>query len=228
MRDLDAMPQPRLYGRRKGRPLRVRKAALMQTLLPQLQLTLPESGQTDPAVWFNFAPREIWLEIGFGGGEHLAAQAAQHPDIAMVGCEPFANGVASLLDHIERENLRSIRIYPGDARLLLAALPNACLSRIYILFADPWPKKRHAERRFVQQDSLQEVARVLRPGGWLRLATDDPTLQDWTTEQLALATNFIPDPGISPQRPADWIVTRYEEKALAAGRTPIYYGFRRT
>jgi len=218
---------PRLFGRRKGRPLRVRKSALFQNLLPQLEITLPESGTVDPNSWFDFIPQALWLEIGFGGGEHLAAQAAQQPEIAMIGCEPFQNGIASMLDHIERQQLRNVRIYPGDARLLLAALPPASLQRAFVLFADPWPKKRHADRRFVQQASLQQLARALKPGGQLTLATDDPTLQAWTTEQITQSPDFTPVEGISPQRPADWVTTRYEEKALQACRTPLYYTFSR-
>ncbi len=275
---------PRLFGRRKGRPLRVRKSTLFQNLLPQFEITLPESSTVDPHSWFvdttmtasspspslgdtkaqrswgrggqellpTAAPpplippregegktvqkredsttnpyKELWLEIGFGGGEHLAAQAAQHPEIAMIGCEPFQNGIASMLDHIERQKLHNIRIYPGDARLLLTALPPASLQRAFVLFADPWPKKRHADRRFIQQVSLQQLARALKPGGQLTLATDDPTLQAWTTEQITQSPDFIPVEGISPQRPADWVITRYEEKALQACRTPLYYTFSR-
>lgn len=222
-------PSPRLFGRRLGRPLRVRKTALLETLLPRLQLTLPESGFAEPEVWFAAPPKAIWLEIGFGGGEHLAAQAAQHPEVGFIGCEPFRNGVASLLDHIDRQGLGNIRVHPDDARPLLAALPPACLARVFILFADPWPKKRHAERRFVQQATLQELARVMQPGALLRLATDDPVLQEWTTAQMRATPYFMPEfgDGISAQRPADWVITRYEEKALLAGRTPLYYCFRK-
>ncbi len=220
---------PRLFGRRKGRPLRVRKTALVETLLPRLTVALPATGHVDPNMWFGFKPRGLWLEIGFGGGEHLAAQAAAQPDIACIGCEPFLNGIASLLDHIDRRQLANIRIYPGDARLLLAALPDACLERVFVLFADPWPKKRHAERRFIQTDSLAELARTMRPGARLRLATDDPTLQEWTTEQMTAKPHFAPEDGtgISTARPADWVITRYEEKALLAGRQPLYYCFRK-
>jgi tRNA (guanine-N7-)-methyltransferase len=221
----------RLYGRRKGRPLRMRKSGLMQTLLPHLQITLPAAGMVDPATWFAAVPQALWLEIGFGGGEHLAAQAARNPHIGMVGCEPFANGVASLLDHIDRDALGNIRIYQDNARRLLTQLPPASVARIYLLFADPWPKKRHADRRFIQPDSLQAMARVLQPGGWLTLATDDPTLQAWTTEHMLATPDFSPRQahghGISPLRPEGWLPTRYEAKALQAGRTPLYYEFRR-
>ncbi len=220
---------PRLFGRRLGRPLRVRKTALLETLLPKLQLALPTTGFVQPAAWFATKPHDIWLEIGFGGGEHLAAQAAQNPNIGLIGCEPFRNGVASLLDHIDRQALKNIRIHPDDARPLLAALPPACLARVFILFADPWPKKRHAERRFVQQATLQALARVMQPSGVLRLATDDPVLQAWTTEQMRTTPLFVPEfgNGISMQRPDDWVVTRYEEKALLAERTPLYYCFKK-
>ena len=209
--------------------MRVRKTALLETLLPSLQLALPSSGLAEPNTWFATPAREFWLEIGFGGGEHLAAQAAQHPDIGFIGCEPFRNGVASLLDHIDRQGLGNIRIHPDDARPLLAALLPACLARVFILFADPWPKKRHAERRFVQQPTLQALARVMQQGAALRLATDDPVLQEWTTVQMRATPLFVPEfgDGISTQRPADWVVTRYEEKALLAGRTPLYYCFRK-
>jgi len=224
-----APPSPRLFGRRLGRPLRVRKTALLETLLPSLQLTLPTTGFVQPAAWFATPAREFWLEIGFGGGEHLAAQAAQNPNVGCIGCEPFRNGVASLLDHIDRQALKNIRIHPDDARPLLAALPPASLARAFILFADPWPKKRHAERRFVQQATLQDLARVMQPGALLRLATDDPVLQEWTTAQMRATPLFVPESGdgISPQRPADWVITRYEEKALLAGRTPLYYCFKK-
>lgn len=224
-----APTSPRLFGRRLGRPLRVRKTALLETLLPQLQLTLPSAGTVNPPSWFAATPQEIWLEIGFGGGEHLAAQAAQRPDCGFIGCEPFRNGVASLLDHIDRQGLGNIRIFPDDARVLLAALPAESLARAFILFADPWPKKRHAERRFVQQATLQALARVMQPAARLRLATDDPVLQEWTTAQMRSTPFFVPEfgYGISAQRPADWVMTRYEEKALQAGRTPLYYCFKR-
>lgn len=218
---------PRLFGRRLGRPLRVRKTTLMQELLPRVEIALPECGTVAPERWFDFTPRAVWLEIGFGNGMHLAAQAAAQPGIAMIGCEPFRNGVAGMLDFIDRQALRNVRIYPGDARLLLAALPDAALETIFVLFADPWPKKRHADRRFVQAESLRAMARVLQRGGRLRLASDDPVLQEWTSAQMSQAVDFMPEhgAGISAQRPADWVVTRYEQKALEAGRTPLYYSF---
>jgi tRNA (guanine-N7-)-methyltransferase len=216
-----------LYGRRKGRPLRVRKSRLMLDLLPQLEITVDEGKRLDVAALFPFHPRALWCEIGFGGGEHLAAQAARHADTGFIGCEPFVNGIASLLDHIERQNLRNICIYPGDARLLLDALPDAALERCYILFADPWPKARHAERRFVGAENLARLARVLRPGGALRLATDDAGLKAWMRERLAETRDFrcVSD-AVTP--PDDWVPTRYEQKARAVGRVPEYWCLERS
>lgn len=218
---------PRLYGRRLGRPLRVRKTTLLESLLPKLVITFPSQKTADPASWFAAPPQALWVEVGFGGGEHLAAQAALHPTVGMIGCEPFRNGVANLLDLIDRQNLTNIRIWPEDARTLLAALPSGCLERAYVLFADPWPKKRHVERRFVQPENLRLLARALQPDGLLRLATDDPTLQAWTTGQMQSAPDFTPEAGsgISKTRPEGWVMTRYEEKALVAGRQPLYYCF---
>lgn len=222
------LPEPhRLYGRRKGRPLRVRKTALMQDLLPHLTLTLPEAVPLHPARLFTPVPTAFWIEIGFGSGGHLAAQAERHPDIGMIGCEPFINGIAGLLDHIEKAALQNIRIYPDDARKLLRCLAPDSIARAYILFADPWPKQRHAERRFVQQDSLRLLAAAMQPGAELLLATDDPTLQAWTTEIMTACPYFQPleDSGVGTTRPPGWIPTRYEEKALQAGRVPLYYRF---
>jgi tRNA (guanine-N7-)-methyltransferase len=223
--------EPRLFGRRKGRPLRVRKAALLATL-PDLQINLPspEGGTINaPSTWFNFTPKNYVLEIGFGGGEHLAAQAARHPETGFIGCEPFLNGIASMLDHMDRQKLRNIRIFPSDARLILAALPPASLTTAFVLFADPWPKNRHAARRFIQAETLRALARVLPCGAKLRVASDHPVLQEWTTEHITQCHDFVPEhgTGISPERPADWVITRYEEKALIAGRTPLYYCFKR-
>jgi len=133
----------------------------------------------DPFALFAAKPRQIELEIGFGGGEHLAACAAQRPDTGFIGCEPFINGVASLLGHIDNQKLENIRIYPNDARTLLDALPDACLARIFILFPDPWPKARHEKRRFIGPENLPHLARALQKGGEMHLATDDVKLAGW-------------------------------------------------
>ncbi len=216
----------RLFGRRKGRPLRQRKVALMQDLLPQVQIMLPERNPLDTVKLFPAKPAEIWLEIGFGGGEHLAAWAAQHPDFGFLGCEPFVNGVASLLNHIDRQQLKNIRILADDARLLLDALKQASIDRAFVLFADPWPKVRHAKRRFIGPENIPRLARVLKPGAELRLATDDPKLAVWMAECMDAAADFTPvSRDTAP--PSDWIATRYEQKAIKAGRRPVYTSYRR-
>ena len=220
-------PTSQLHGRRKGRPLHVRKTMLMQELLPQLLITLKENTQTLPQAFFkNAGPAPAWMEVGFGGGEHLAAQAKLHPDVLFIGCEPFENGVASLLDHIDREGLENVRVFNNDARLVFDALAEASLDRCFVLFADPWPKKRHVERRFIGPENLDRMARVLKPGAILRLASDHPSLIEWMHECLSLRADFIcVYAGEEP--PEDWIQTRYQEKALKAGRQPFFMDYRR-
>lgn len=216
------MDEPRLkfFGRRKGRPLRARRARLLEELLPKLEARI-----SSPLL-FDASPTAVWLEIGFGGGEHLAEQAARHPDFGFIGCEPFINGVASLLSHIEERNLANVRILPDDARPLLEALPDVCLDRCYVLFADPWPKKRHQERRFIGPETLPRLARVLKPGGELRLATDVPLLAAWMRERTNEHPAFecLYD---KTEPPADWVQTRYEQKAKAAGRGADYMIYKR-
>lgn len=221
----DAAPQTRFYGRRQGRPLHVRKAMLMRDALPKFAIAVPDKA-LDPAVLFAHEPKEIWLEIGFGGGEHIAGQAMKHPAHGFIGCEPFRNGIASLLDHVDRHAIPNIRIFPEDARLLLDRIPDACIARCYVLFADPWPKARHADRRFIGPENLPRLARVLKPGGELRLATDDARLADWMLIHARADARFE-EIYNAPQPPDDWIPTRYEQKAIAAGRAPVYRAYRR-
>lgn len=187
---------------------------------------MPDGGRLDPFAFFEERPSALWLEIGFGGGEHLAAQAAANPGTGFIGCEPFVNGVASLLGHVEKAGLRNVRIYPDDARDLLDALPEACLEKVFVLFADPWPKKRHHERRFVGPGNLPRLARVLKSGAELRLATDVMPLAEWMRDHTSAHSAFekIHD-GMTP--PPDWVETRYEQKGRAAGREPVYMVFRR-
>jgi tRNA (guanine-N7-)-methyltransferase len=219
----------RLYGRRKGRKLRPRQVDRLDTLLPQI--TVPQDVTAlDPVSLFTPAPSAIWLEIGFGGGEHLAEQAAAHPDVGVIGCEPFLNGIVNLLKQVEERNLANVRVHPGDARLLLDALPDACLSRVFLLFPDPWPKKRHIERRFASHDNLSAIARVLRPDGEFRVASDEAQLILWMEEQVNTHPAFRPAPGTGPtgrvlNRPTDWPQSRYEQKALIAGRDPVLFRF---
>lgn len=221
----------RLYGRRKGRPLRKRKASLLDTLLPSVEIPSPEPGTTlDPAALFTRPVRDLWLEVGFGSGHHLAAQAAANPDVGLIGCEPFVNGVAAMLALVEEGGLDNVRVLPDDARPLLDALPDASVGRAFILFADPWPKKRHWERRFVGPENLPRLARVLKDGAELRLASDDMGLVRWMLEHTRNHADFewtARQAGDWRERPADWPATRYEQKAIEAGRKPVFLRFLR-
>src|SRR5262249_17480926 len=158
------------FGRIKSRTLKPRQAALMETLLPRIALPDPKAGAIDPRSLMSDA-KEVWLEIGFGGGEHLAEQASRHPNTLIIGCEPFLNGVASALRHGDERNLANVRLHAGDARDVLGALPDASVERVFILFPDPWPKTRHHKRRLIQAETAAEIARVLKPGGRLRFVT---------------------------------------------------------
>ena len=151
-----------VYGRRKGHRLRPGRQRLLEELLPRLQVHLPAGDRLDPVSLFARRPERIWLEIGFGGGEHLAAQAAAHPEVGLIGCEPFITGVARLLSLIQTQDLTNIRLFTDDARLLMQALPNNCLERVFVLFPDPWPKTRHAGRRFIGAANLDRLAVLLK------------------------------------------------------------------
>jgi len=224
------------YGRRRGRRLRSGKQALFDGLLPKLEIgtaELKNCGTLEQLV--SFFPQfhsskilQFYLEIGFGGGEHLVHQAMLHPDVGIIGCEPYINGIAGLLKAIDDHALGNIRIWPQDARLLIGQLPDAALARVFILYPDPWPKARHHKRRLISREFLGALARVMQPGAELRLATDDEDYCTWMLEHLLSHPAFrwtakSCDDWLKP--PADWISTRYEQKALAAGRRPTYLRF---
>ena len=217
-----------IYGRRKGHRLRPGRQRLLEELLPKLQVNLPEGGPLEPASLFAHRPERVWLEIGFGGGEHLAAQAAAHPEVGLIGCEPFISGVARLLSLIETQGLSNIRLFTDDARLLMQAFPDGCLERIFVLFPDPWPKTRHRKRRIVNPQTAAEFVRLLRVGGEVRLGTDDMGY----ARAMLLALRARPQlqwqarrPDDWRRRPPDWPITRYEGKALAAGQACVYLRF---
>ena len=170
------------FGRRRGRRLRANRTALMDTVLPRLLIVLPEHGEPLGPLFDSNAP--LWFEIGFGGGEHLIGQAAQHPQVNFIGCEPYVNGMTRLLTEIEKAGLTNIRLYDGDARLVLERLPDASLERLFLLFPDPWPKTRHHKRRIVSQEGLVLFHRKLVPGGTLRIATDHEGYGVWMLEHL--------------------------------------------
>ncbi|MDO1559148.1 tRNA (guanosine(46)-N7)-methyltransferase TrmB [Brevundimonas sp. 2R-24] len=218
----------RSFGRIRSRTLKPRQAALFDTLLPKIAVPDPEAGPIDPASLMPGA-REVWLEIGFGGGEHLAAQAARHPEALMIGCEPFLNGVGSALRHIEERGLANVRLHAGDARAVMGAMPDACLDRVMILFPDPWPKARHNKRRLIQDDTALEIARLLKPGGRLRFVTDWKDYAAWALERLARTEGLVwlaeaAEDWRTP--PADHVTTRYEEKRLG-DTAPIFLEFER-
>jgi len=215
----------RLYGRRRGRPLRPGQQRLFETLLPQLAITLPRAGRLDPKTLFPAGLSAVWLEIGFGGGEHLAEQAARHPEIGFIASEVFENGVAKLLGEIDRRRLGNVRLFADDARLLIEALTPTSIGRTFILFPDPWPKQRHQKRRLVAAATLDRLAEIMPLGAELRLATDDPGYLVWMLEYATAHPGFVwlaRRPADWRERPADWPPTRYEAKARAAGRTPVF------
>lgn len=217
----------RLYGRRKGRPLRKRKTELLDTLLPSLRLATPIA-PIDPTALFERPMSDVWLEVGFGSGHHLAWQAERNRDVGVIGCEPFINGVAGLLSLVDQAKLDNVRILPDDARPLLDALPDASIGRAFVLFADPWPKKRHWSRRFIGPENLPRLARVLKDGAELRLASDDMGLARWMLEHTVHHPDFdwtARSPKDWRERSEDWPPTRYEEKAIEAGRKPAFLRF---
>jgi tRNA (guanine-N7-)-methyltransferase len=199
-------------------------------LLPQLGITLPESGHLDIDALFGAARASTWLEIGFGGGEHLAQLAEQNPHIGFIGCEVFENGIVKLLAEIERRRLGNIRIFADDARLIISALPPASIGRVFILFPDPWPKRRQHKRRIVSRATLDGLAEIMADNAELRLATDDSGYLCWMLEHVTAHPAFewlARRPGDWRERPPDWAPTRYEEKARAAARSPAFLRMRR-
>ena len=218
----------RSFGRIKSRAIKPRQAALFDTLLPSITVPDPKAGPIDPAVLMPGAAG-VWLEIGFGGGEHLAEQASRHPDVLMIGCEPFLNEVASALRHIDERGLKNVRLHADDARDVMAALPDVSLDRVMILFPDPWHKARHNKRRLIQEDSAAGIARLLKPGGRLRFVTDWKDYAEWALERFERTPGLVrqvdpSDDGFTA--PADHVVTRYEEKKLG-DTPPIFLDFRR-
>ena len=218
------------FGRRKGKKLRTQQAERFDTLLPQLSLDLTQPAPDELSELFPFRPEAVRLEIGFGGGEHLIAQAEANPRTAFIGAEPFLNGMAKALAAIEEHGLTNVRLYHGDATVLLDWLPFASLDRIDLLYPDPLPKKRHWKRRFIQASSVAELARVLNGSGEFRFASDWPDYVSWTLERVTQAPYFQ----WTAERADDWrkpwpdfVRTRYEEKALREGRVPCYLAFRR-
>lgn len=225
-----------LHGRRRGKKLRDGQQSLLETLLPRLTLDVPKTADDgtntiDLARAFGGAlpAGGVWLEVGFGAGEHIVWQANRHPTVGLIGCEPYINGVAKCLAHIQRTGVANIRLFTDDARFVMAVLPDRSLDRAFVLFPDPWPKSRHHKRRFVQRDTLDALARSMKPGAELRLATDDPSYLPWMVEHVCthLAFEWLAQRAFDWRtRPDDWPATRYEQKMLA-GPKPVFLRFRR-
>jgi tRNA (guanine-N7-)-methyltransferase len=218
-----------LFGRRKGHRHRAQQASLLETLLPRLQLDLSTPAPADLRTLFP-AAAAVHLEIGFGGGERLIGEAQANPTIGFIGCEPFINGMAKALAAIEARGLGNIRLHHGDAADLLGWLPSGSLARIELMYPDPWPKRRHWKRRFVQDGTLAVIARVLAPGGQFRFATDWADYAAWTLERSLRAPGLV----WTAERADDWRLpwpdfsaTRYEAKARREGRPSSYFTFRR-
>lgn len=214
------------YGRRKGKKLRSFQSGLMEELLPHVRLDL--SAPFDQQAMFGAGQRDLWMEIGFGGGEHLVAEAASHRDVDFIGCEPFVNGLAKALALIAADDIGNVRLHNGEAQTVVAALPAESLAGVYLLYPDPWPKRRHRKRRFVSDETLAALARAMRKGAELRFATDIDDYAGWTLARILRSPHFE----WKAQSAQDWLnpwdgwaSTRYEEKALREGRTPAYLTF---
>ena len=229
--DPDRLEATRLrsYGRRKGKRLSPRKEHLVAELLPRLRPDLTQPPPSDPTALFPVPVREVWLEIGFGSGEHLLWQAEHHPGAGIIGCEPYINGVAAALGGIEDRGLQRVLLHDDDARDVLAWLPQSSIARAFILFPDPWPKKRQQKRRLVTPETVQALARVVRPGGTLRFASDDTDYAGqvlYAVNQNGAFAWCAEKADHWRERPDDWPQTRYEGKALS-GRKPVYLEWRR-
>jgi tRNA (guanine-N7-)-methyltransferase len=225
----EAQTRRHVYGRTKGKALRPRQAKLMETLFPRVSISL-ESPEIEPKTLFTPAVDDVWLEIGFGGGEHLSWQARNNPRVGIMGCEPFINGVAKLVSEIEAHNLQNVRLHADDARFLLEKLTPKSLTRVFILYPDPWPKTDQKKRRFVNAETLALISAAMADGGELRFASDIPDYVRWTLKHVeALGkSKFIwknKDVEECRQRPDDWPQTRYEQKALREHRVPAYLRF---
>jgi len=218
----------RFYGRRKGNRLSDHKQGLMETLLPAISIDLSQTKpkSLDPSGLFPQQPQTIWLEIGFGKGEHLAWQAKANPNAGLIGCEPYMNGVAGLLTQLDEDKTQNVRVYSDDARHILNALPDASLDKVFLIHPDPWPKVRHAKRRFLSQGNLDHFSRVLKDGGEFRCGTDHPIYREWVAIQMSVRDDFVwtaERPSDWTNRAPDWPETRYERKSLEGPATYFHY-----
>ena len=227
-------PVIRSYGRKHGKRLSARREALLSSLLPRVRVPVcednPPSDPLDLDGLFGRKTERVWFEIGFGAGEHVAEQATRNPDVGFIACEPFVNGVAKLLSLIEEQDIKNVRIFDGDARAVLDALPDGCLDRVYILHPDPWPKARHWKRRIFSAPTLDGLARVMKPGALLRFASDHMGYVAFALEAGLCHPDFewtARGPEDWRGRPDDWVATRYEVKARVSGIAPALLEFQR-
>ncbi|SFL06250.1 tRNA (guanine-N(7)-)-methyltransferase [Loktanella salsilacus] len=226
-------PWRNFYGRFRGKTIRASQKDYLENDLDALSPgpidwdINPDRVKLDPAAIFD--SKDIWLEIGFGGGEHLVAMAERYPEIGLIGCEPFINGVAMLLGKIRKADVENLKVHPGDVRDLFDVMPDAAISKAFLNYPDPWPKARHHRRRFVTAEHLEPLFRVLKPGAEFRVATDIPDYVRQTLEEVPKAgfvlETALPDGMNTPWD--DWVSTRYEQKALREERDPHYLTFRK-
>ncbi len=231
MRDLENIKGSRVYGRRQAAALSPARQRRLDHWLPKIDVTLPCPDTAiliPPEKYFEDKKQDHWLEVGFGKGEHLAEQAKSHPDIGMIGSEPFLNGVSGLVDLVDQADLTNVRIFRDDARLLMDSLPDCSIGRVFILFPDPWPKTRHHKRRIVSAGNITVLSRILKDGAELRIATDHMEYCRWIMAHMLANPDFdwiCDDPADWRCRPVDWPATRYEKKSLAQGRKSSYLRF---
>lgn len=228
---MDDTTRPRqriLYGRRHGKALRKTQKHLVETLLPQIRVPVNDGAISLDNLFPDPAIRGYWLEIGFGAGEHLAWQASHNSDIGIIGCEPFINGVAGLLAKVDDQDLDNVRILDDAAEKLLEKLPTASIDRAFLLFADPWPKRAHHKRRFIQPQNIAVLSRILKCGAEFRIGTDHTDYGSWILWHMLHSPDFewqAESAADWDRRPADWPGTRYEQKAAREGRKSVYYRF---
>lgn len=232
-------PDDRFYGRRHGKPIKGSRLRLLEQLLPQVAVRQPAAGEIiDFPALFGFQPRAVWLEVGFGGGEHVAALSQEHPQVGFIASEPFLNGISALLAHLSGTHLKeaktaaldagradNVRLWPDDVRLLFPHFREKSFERIYVLYPDPWPKARHAARRFLNGANIPQLARLLADTGRLYLATDIAAYADWAQEQMEISGLFARENEDRARPWAGWIPTRYEKKGISEGRQPNYLVF---
>lgn len=220
----------KVHGRTFTKGMSQRQFDLLEHFLPKVALDIDTLKTKDISSLFNDAKKQTWMEVGFGGGEHIARQARQNPDIGFIACEPFQNGVAKLLTEMDTDNIKNIKVHNDDARTILDHLPTASIDKMFLLYPDPWHKSKHHKRRFICPENLTQIARVLKKEAIFFVASDIPDYVSWTLRHLQIDDNFEwlakhDQDWLSP--PSDWVATRYERKAKMAGRKSAYMFFRR-